>query len=82
MTESGHGTDGAESLVSGRFLFSKSRKSWDFPGCSMAKTSSSQCRGPRFNPWSGNWIPYAATKSSMPQLKIPNAENKDPMYHS
>ena len=22
----------------------------------------SQCRGPRFNPWPGNWIPHAATK--------------------
>ena len=27
---------------------------WDFPGCPMAKTPSSQSRGPGFNPWSGN----------------------------
>ena len=27
---------------------------WDFPGSPVAKTLCSQCRGPRFNPWSGN----------------------------
>ena len=26
----------------------------DFPGGPVAKTSCSQCREPRFNPWSGN----------------------------
>ena len=26
----------------------------DFPGCPVAKSPLSQCRGPRFNPWSGN----------------------------
>ena len=26
----------------------------DFPGDPVAKTLYSQCRGPRFNPWSGN----------------------------
>ena len=26
----------------------------DFPGGPVAKTPSSQCRGPRFYPWSGN----------------------------
>ena len=26
----------------------------DFPGGSMAKTPCWQCRGPTFNPWSGN----------------------------
>ena len=36
---------------------------WDFPGGPVAKTLCSQCRGPRFNPWSGNWIPHAATKN-------------------
>jgi len=25
----------------------------DFPGCPVAKTSCSQCRGPGFDPWSG-----------------------------
>ena len=29
----------------------------------MAEASCCQCRGPRFNAWSGNWIPHAATKS-------------------
>ena len=27
---------------------------WDFPGGTVAKTPCSQCRGPGFNPWSGN----------------------------
>ena len=26
----------------------------DFPGGPVAKTPRSQCRGPRYNPWSGN----------------------------
>ena len=30
------------------------KASEDFPGGPVAKTPSSQCRGPRFNPWSGN----------------------------
>ena len=35
---------------------------WDFPGSPVAKTLSSQFRGPRFNPWSGTCIPHATTK--------------------
>ena len=27
---------------------------WDFPGGSVPKSPYSQCRWPRFNPWSGN----------------------------
>ena len=27
---------------------------WDFPGGPVVKTPSFQCRGPRFDPWSGN----------------------------
>ena len=27
---------------------------WDFPGGPVAKTQPSQCRGPGFNPWSGD----------------------------
>ena len=27
---------------------------WDFPCVPVAKTPGSQCREPRFNPWSGN----------------------------
>ena len=36
----------------------------DFPGGPEPRTLCSQCRGPRFDPWSGNYIPHAATKSS------------------
>ena len=36
----------------------------DFPGGPVRKTPCSQHRGPRFNPWSGNYIPHVATKSS------------------
>ena len=34
----------------------KSRREWarDFPGGRVAKTPCSQCRGPGFDPWSGN----------------------------
>ena len=28
--------------------------SWDFPGGPVVKTLCSQCRGPGFDPWSGN----------------------------
>ena len=34
----------------------------DFPGGPVAKALCSWCRGPRFNPWSGNQIPCATTK--------------------
>ena len=30
------------------------RASWDFPGGTVVKTPSSQCKGPGFDPWSGN----------------------------
>ena len=34
----------------------------DFAGGSMARTPHSQRWGHRFNPWSGNQIPHAATR--------------------
>ena len=37
----------------------------NFPCGPVAKAPCSQCRGPRFNPWSGNWIPHAAAKDSV-----------------
>ena len=43
----------------------------------MAKTPSSQCRGPRFYPWSGNLTPQATIKSIHTlQLEIPRAAVK------
>ena len=39
----------------------------------VAKTLCSQCRGPRFDSWSGNYIQHATTKVHMLQLKIPHA---------
>ena len=36
---------------------------WDFPGDPVAKTLCSQCREPRFNPWSRNYIPHVASKT-------------------
>ena len=33
-----------------------------FPAGPVAKTPCSQCRGPRFNPWSENQIPHVTTK--------------------
>ena len=56
---------------------------WDFPSVPVAKTLHSQCRGPGFDPWSGNLIPHAANKSYaaakrsfMPQLNISHAAMK------
>ena len=36
----------------------------DFPAGPVARTPHSQWRGPGIDPWSGNQIPYATTKSS------------------
>ena len=36
----------------------------DFPDGPVAKTLCSQCRGPRFSPWSGNQIPHASAERS------------------
>ena len=36
---------------------------WDFPGGPASKTPRFPCRGPRFNPQSGNQIPHATSKS-------------------
>ena len=44
----------------------------NFPGGPVAKAAHYQCRGPGFQPWSGNQISHAATKSS-------HATTKDPM---
>ena len=38
------------------------RRRVGIPGSPVAKTPSSQCKGPRFNPWLGNWFPHATTK--------------------
>ena len=50
-------------------------KPQDFPGGPAAKTPCSQCRGPRFNPWSGNYIPHASTKNSHARTKDPTCRN-------
>lgn len=43
-----------------------------------------QCSRPRLEPWSGNWIPYAANKSSQAATKEPTAAVKtaDPTGHN
>ena len=48
---------------------------WDFPGGPVAKTPSSQCKGPRFDPWSG-------TRSHMLQLNSLHATSKDSTCHN
>ena len=42
----------------------------NFPGGPVAKTLCPQCRGPGFNPWSGNWIPLATTETKYSQIDI------------
>ena len=58
--------------------FKKTEKS-DFPGGPAAKSLHYQCRGPRFDPWSGNQNSHATTKSShVTAKKIPHAIMKIP----
>ena len=47
---------------------------WDFPAGPVAKTPCSQCRGPWFDPWSGDRVPQ---RVCMLQLKI-----KDPACYN
>ena len=42
----------------------------DFSGGPVVKTLGCQCRGPRFDSWSGNWIPHAAMKISCAAANI------------
>ena len=51
-------------------LFPKKRRSWDFPDGPVAKTPCSQCNGPRFNPWSGNYTPHATVNMEDPCAKM------------
>ena len=44
---------------------------WYFPGGPVAKTLGSQCRGPRFDPWSGNVTPHTTTKGLIAATKNP-----------
>ena len=48
----------------------------DFPGGPLAKTLHSWYRGPRCNPWSGNWTPHSKTKSPHAAVKISHATTK------
>ena len=41
----------------------------NFPGGPVAKAPLSQCRGPGFNVWSGNWIPHATANGSYSTTK-------------
>ena len=41
----------------------KEKKIRDSPGGPVTKTLSSWCRSAGFDPWLGNWIPHAATKT-------------------
>ena len=59
-------------------LFLSEHSSWDFPGGPVAKTPRSQCRGPGFDPWSGNKILHAASKSSHATTEDPSAATRTP----
>ena len=41
----------------------KNLSDWDFPSGPRTKTPCFQSRGPGFDSWSGNYIPYSATKT-------------------
>ena len=48
-------------------ILSQLKESRDFPADSVAKTPCSQCRGPGFDPWSGNQIPRATANTQCSQ---------------
>ena len=49
----------------------------DFPGGPVAKTPQSQCRGPRYDTWSGNYITHTTTKKILrAAIEIPCAATK------
>ena len=51
-----------------------------FPCGPVARTLCFQCRGPGFDPWSGNQLPHATTKSSHAAVKArPSQINKNKM---
>lgn len=54
----------------------KCRQIWDFPCSPVAKTPSSQCRGPGFHLWSGTNSHVLQLRVLVPQLKIPCAASK------
>ena len=49
--------------IKGQLRFSEKNNSRDFSDGPVAETPCSQCRGPRFLPWSGNKIPHAIIKT-------------------
>ena len=58
------------------FLSKEPRR--DFSDDPVAKTPCSQCRGPEFDPWSGNWIPHATSDHLHASIKDPTCYNQDP----
>ena len=52
------------------------RDEGDFPGGPLDKTPCFQCRGPEFDPWSGNYIPHALTKSWYSQKILKTKKKK------
>ena len=57
-------------------LFYFKSPSWEFPGGPVVRTPPSHCRGPRFNPWSGNWDP--TSHEAWPKKKHPTVRMR---YH-
>ena len=51
-------------------------KIWDFAGGPVAKILCFQLRGPKSDPWAGNWIPHATTKSLHATTKDPACCNE------
>ena len=54
----------------------KDNGSQDLPGGPAAIAPYSQCRGPRFNPWSGNYVSQTTTKSPHTATKIQRIQRK------
>ena len=51
----------------------KESLAWEFPGIQVVGTLSSHCRGPGFDPCSGNWGP--AGRAAWPEKKKKKAKH-------
>ena len=50
----------------------------DFPDGPVAETLHSQCKRPKFDPWWGNKIPHASSKSLHDTTKHTTCGNEEP----
>ena len=62
-------------------FYNMTYETWDFLGGPVAKTPHSQCRGPKFAPWSGNSIQHDTRESLHAVTKEPQCHNEKQRPH-